>query len=1525
MLKKSLLFLLAFAAGSLFAVEYKDTPKEFVVTVDGHKFAINKKTVPSWGSQYTLTIDGDKNLRLAAYAAIADEIFKPKGIGQLVPSKTPAKVTVFKEDKNSLTVRAEYALAQVGKKGPDYAGIKMVWYYTFTDGIPGTAVNIRVLAEDKEVKVTTLNANFGGKFTHYTASDGKRIEYPEKSWSSIKGGYVVAEKGDLKVAVTASTRNPGKGFAWVNSKKVSLGLDKFAETRGYVGLVKDDADLKKLQEFFNSVKIPAEPKKVVPAGTIGFRETANAAIVTVEGHDFAINKKTRPSWGDQYSLIIDGDKNLRLSTYIGVEDEAFLPKGIGQLVPSKTPAKISVVNRNDKNLTIRAEYAVARVGTKDPDFAGVKMVYYYSFTSGIPGVAVNIRAYAENRKILVRALNSSCCANFTHYTGKDGKRVEYPKGKWSSTQSDYVIAERDGLKIAMTGKTLIPARGFSWIGPANEWRKKSITPGNYIESRGFIAFVKDNNDVEKIKGFFDSIQIPDEKKKSVASSSEIVVSPVEAGKDGWPVRWPDPIIIRKGAGWVRPDNTDTWGGDFNLSFTASLGFDPNYFYIRADVTDDMFRQTGTDGKICNGDCMQIAFDPINEKVLGNNTILFDVAITEKPQMWCWDHPDKKYAGTAILKYCKVRGTHRKDGYVYEVAIPWKVLEPFTIDRQQMGFNIVLLDDDGIGPRHWMGISDGIAGGKNPALFKQVFFSNPEKVLLASVKDPSPMLRMDSDTTVGEQPLNFSVAEMLPENLKGAKLTVAAGKKVWNEKLNVGFNSFTYSLMPEDMVPGKLDIHAILLDKSGKELYRATKSTRVVTRKSVEELCKDTEAAIARLRPMIEKLQKNGKNTAYFTNRIALAEYFIRMVRLDNSRDVLYRAPATRAKLQMTPTTPEYRRWIYRRSCRNLDYCIKILDDGVIDAQNILSGKAPDLKVDPMPIGAKVEIKNGGFYLNGKEMFFLGPNTWQIHYTQLKDVAGAGLNLFDITGLGRRNTKLPITPVDEEYVHEKLNTRFNPNVILKSKELGLYFIARQFAGCSYVQNLDTPNHYLKTQESDGEIWRFQADQPHLIYLISHLESFKHEKNMPRFEKNMAAHLEKKYKNVEAVNKVLGTSYKQFSDFKESDRANPAVRYEIFLFESDANFSALKESNALKRKFWKQPTSSHISTSHWTAWDTLRNSADFERLYDECDIPGYDSGVRYASERYAAQWESVMMLCDFSRTLYPEKPVVNNETHNFPINCSFDVDPYFIYNAQIAEMLHGRNAAVMWKWEKNYHDPWGSYAFTRADSFHYTSKAMLDARRLVDDIVPFRAEKRQFGIFYSLPSFCDLGMYTKINDLYQGSYFHGVTPGFLTEKTLLEGKFDHYKVILIPDARRVSDEVFAALMKRAEKGVKVIRFGEKSLTMDEYGHVKPERAKALAGLPLFKIAEPEEYFPLIGKIFAENKIKGTCEVTGTDGKKLWALEYRSTADGKRFYVINWNKKSQTVKLPAGNWQECLSESAAPQTMTLKPLEIKIFRKK
>ena len=1258
---------------------------------------------------------------------------------------------------------------------------------------------------------------------------------------------------------------------------------------------------------------------------LSYKENPAGAEVEAAGHRFTVNKKTVPAWGSCWSLTVDRDKNLRLSMNAGVEDEIY-PKGTGQLVPSRTPAKISIQERTAHTLTVRAEYNLAPVGKKNTaEYAGLKMIYYYSFTDGLPGTAVTARLLAVDRNAVIRSFNGSFGAGFSHYTTETGERIEYPGKSWNSIKGNSVTAERaDGTKMFLTAKTRNPGRGFTWIGRANQWHKVTLHPGEFIEVRGMIGFVNDNRDIDALKNFFQSIRIPAEKKNTASvPGKNMTASPVKAGKDGFPIQWPADIVVRKGTGWIRPDNTDTWKGDDNLSFTATAGFDDKYLYIRADVTDSVFRQQNSGGRIWAGDCIQVAFDPLNEKSMSGNYILLGFTATDQPTAWCWDHPNRKYRSNDISEYCRVRGTRTQTGQVYEVAIPWKLLEPFSLDRGQMGFNIVVLDDDGFSVKQWMGITDGIAGGKNPALYQGLFFADPEKVMLSSTKNPAPLLRLDSDIAVGEVPLKFAVAEILPDQLAGAELTVTAGKKIFTEKLKPGFNSFQYTLKSQELKPGMLKISAVVR-KNGETVYTIGDSVRIVTRGAVEKLCVEALAEVQKMQNAVAMLKKKDKNTAYFTNRIALTEYFVRMVRLDNTRESIFRQPTVKSKYQQVPVTPEYRRFIYRRSIKNLDYCIRMLKDGIAEAEKIAAGKLPDRIVEPMPRRGQVTIANGGLQLNGKEMFFLGPNTWQFHYTQLKDIAGAGMNFFDIN-VGRARLPKDMKPFEEKYDPNNMSLKFNPIAMDVAGDLGMYFLARQFSSSGYVQELNKPGSFAKDEAVNREAWLFQAKQPHLAYLISHPESFVLDRNTARLEKNVRNHLRKTFGTVAKMNAALGTNYKSFDDFKDSDRTRyPSLKYEVFRFEREQNFKVLRAGNQAKRAFWKRPTTTHISTSHWTAWDTLQDCADYEALYEECDIAGYDAGVRLESQRYAASWEAVFMLCDFSRSLFPDKPVANNETHNFPINCASDVSGEFIYTAQISEMLHGRNAAVMWCWEKNYHSPWGSYAFTRANCFHAASKAALDARRLAPEIAAFRSEKRQFAIFYSLPSFCDTGNYKRVNDLYQGTFFHGIAPGFITEKRLLQNWFPDCRLILIPDARRVSDAVFEALMKRVETGVKVVRFGEKSLMYDEYGKLKKERAKRLASLPLYPVSEPEQYFPLIGKLFRELGIRGKYEVTATDGKKLPALEYRSTPDGKLFYVINWNKAAQKVKLPAGRWRELISETDSPQTFELKPLEVRLFRR-
>ena len=347
---------------------------------------------------------------------------------------------------------------------------------------------------------------------------------------------------------------------------------------------------------------------------------------------------------------------------------------------------------------------------------------------------------AEKKNAVIRSFNGTFGAGFTHYTTEAGERVKYPDKSWSAIKGRYVVAERqDGTKIAVTAKTLKPDHGFIWIGEANQWNKISLKPGEFTEVRGMIGFVKDGKDVEALKSLSQNSVIPPEKKAPEYSKGDMVASPLTAGKDGFPKAWPTAMVVRKGTGWVRPDTTDTWKGDDNLSFTASAGFDADYLYLRADVKDSVFRQQNSGSEIWSGDCVQVAFDPLSEKTLTDNYILIGFTATDRPTVWCWHHPDSKYRNADLSEYCRIRGTRSAAGQLYEIAIPWKLLKPFTIDQGKIGFNMVVLDDDGLGVKHWMGITDGIAGGKDPGFYRPLFFSNPEKVMLAGKKDPRPPL------------------------------------------------------------------------------------------------------------------------------------------------------------------------------------------------------------------------------------------------------------------------------------------------------------------------------------------------------------------------------------------------------------------------------------------------------------------------------------------------------------------------------------------------------------------------------------------------------------------------------------------------------------------------------------------------------------------------------------------------------------------------------------------------------------------
>ena len=66
--------------------------------------------------------------------------------------------------------------------------------------------------------------------------------------------------------------------------------------------------------------------------------------------------------------------------------------------------------------------------------------------------------------------------------------------------------------------------------------------------------------------------------------------------------------------------------------------------------------------------------------------------------------------------------------VYEWSVPWATLGcPQPHAGMALGFNFVALDSDAKGQsaHYWMGLTEGICGGKNPAAFRTFVLTAPQ--------------------------------------------------------------------------------------------------------------------------------------------------------------------------------------------------------------------------------------------------------------------------------------------------------------------------------------------------------------------------------------------------------------------------------------------------------------------------------------------------------------------------------------------------------------------------------------------------------------------------------------------------------------------------------------------------------------------------------------------------------------------------------------------------------------------------------
>ena len=987
------------------------------------------------------------------------------------------------------------------------------------------------------------------------------------------------------------------------------------------------------------------------------------------------------------------------------------------------------------------------------------------------------------------------------------------------------------------------------------------------------------------------------------------------------------MVSRSGVAHYRPRTSNTWKNDADLSFTVKSAYDAKNLYLKIDVKDEHYEQKAVGDGIWSGDCVQIGFDTLNLKTGNPNYIEIGLSAADRPTLWCWQHPRKTYVGDLTGKFT-MKTRRYAAGHEYELTLPWEFLRPFSLNRGKLGFNVVVLDADGTGIENWMGITDGIAGGKDPALFEDLHLQSPEAALLQNNPAGEIDLLLNRNEVLGTEPFTFSAAVVATSAMLPGELTAEFdnGFKA-SRPLKAGLNMVDFTV-PARALPAGIRQLTVSRMFKGTPAGKKSAEVAVLTAEHLNALAAEAEKLTAQLENKIAALQRKFKTEpSYLVSTAALARYFIHMVKTEVNRDAVYRAPALGAKRRMIKSDPNFKMFVFDRAWRNMRGVLARLNTACRQADAIAAGKAPLLSVPVTVKGERPVVSGGGFTLGGRELFLVGPNTWCFHFSQLPGMAKAGMNFFDV--FARKGNAM--IDQDEPFkIPETYDYQFNKRLVSTAEKNGMFFFSRFMMGNNHVNaDKDFAAMVSESQNAFG-INAFLKQSPNLVYVVTQGEGFKKEQDIAVLERDFQQALRTKFGSIERLNAAVGSKYAGFDAIRDADKnQNSALKYEFFLFESGRNVKQLKRFNDFKRNLWQLPLSTHFTILHLLPWDTYLNAADYEAVWGECDVIGWDGGINPVSRRWAMNWSvGETMICDMARSFYPDKPIANNETHTIPGSFG-EVSDEFVYASTLLPYLHGRNAGVFWLWEIDWHSPWGSYHFTREGAYHALARAALDLRRLAPEIAAFRQSKSPVALLYSTSSIGDPDYIKTLIDVYEGCYFSGFPVKFVSERNVLADKHLDYRILVAPGASRVSDAVFRRIAAFAGlPGRQVLRFGSDVLAKDVHGKLVPARRTALNKMPEVKKVLPDEVFQVINKTLAANKLIPEARIVDQAGNPVFGLEYRTATapDGKRLiYLLNLNRKPVTGKIayPGGKFFDLVEQREYPAQFTLAPLEFRLLR--
>jgi beta-galactosidase GanA len=453
-------------------------------------------------------------------------------------------------------------------------------------------------------------------------------------------------------------------------------------------------------------------------------------------------------------------------------------------------------------------------------------------------------------------------------------------------------------------------------------------------------------------------------------------------------------------------------------------------------------------------------------------------------------------------------------------------------------------------------------------------------------------------------------------------------------------------------------------------------------------------------------------------------------------------------------------------------------------------------------------------------------------------------------------------------------------------------------------------------------------PAFVYQVSFPEMWNQKREeTPEWAEEFRKYLKGRFGSLNGLNEALGTTFVGWGEINFSAALkNSSLKYESFRFRMREN---LKKSRPVQKRLEKRfglPRSTHFSSYYnLDGQDPLVTLADFEALWEMFDIVGFDGGFGLESAEFAIDFAKGGIELDMARSFYPEKPVGNNENHVIIDGIYRDYDEKAIYLTNILSYLLGQNAGSIWNWANTRHT-YGEYVFTRVNTCAATIRTALDLRRFPEEVAAMRrTENPPFRILHSLPSMQNESYVRSLYGIYAACSFTGWPVRFLSERDLLRGDFKGAKIVVVPDARCVSEKTFAELASFAKRGGIVIAEGEKALLGDEWGKSVPSRQADARRFRRIADSGSRTRFSALAAALDEIGARPPLALSCADGSRPYGVIWRTgrTAAGERVAFIASMNRSETALRLGGEWRELLKGRDVSGTFTLAPCEVLLLK--